>query len=270
MVAAAAVRAGGRAERGHGVARRRWLRPVRLLRIGHRHPDVRPPRRPRAALQQLPHDSAVLAHPSVPVDRTQSPRQRDGAHRRVLLRLPRLRRDDPAQQRLPLGDPPPARLRHVRCRQVAPRAGAGDGDGRDPGAVAARPWLRTVLRLHGWRDRPVPPRSRARQPSDRPAALARGGIPPHRGPRRPLHRLHQGPPGDVRGPAVPPLSGTRRVSRAAPGAEPVPGSLPRALRPGLGSMAGGGLRPPTGKWPSPGGHGAQRAASVDRLVGLAR
>ena len=50
----------------------------------------------RAALQQLPHDRAVLADPRLPADRTQPPRQRHGAHRRVLLRLPRLRRDDPA------------------------------------------------------------------------------------------------------------------------------------------------------------------------------
>ena len=129
VVAAVAVGAGRRAERGDGAARRRRVRAVRLLRVGHRHADVRPPGRRRAALQQLPHHRAVLADAGLPADRPQPPRQRDGADRRVRLRLPRLRRDDAEGQRVPVRGPRPQRLRHVRRRQVAPGAGAGDGDG---------------------------------------------------------------------------------------------------------------------------------------------
>ena len=250
MVAAVAVGADGRAERGDGAARRRRVRPVRLLRVGHRHADVRPTGRRRAALQQLPHDRAVLADARLPADRSQPPRQRDGADRRVRLRLPRLRRDDAEGQRVPVRGPRPQRLRHVRRRQVAPGAGSGDGDGSVPRALAARPRLRPVLRVPRRRDRPVPPRPGARQPPGRPAAHAGGGLPPHRGPRRPGDRLHRRPQGGVRRSTVLPLPGSRRVPCAAPGAEPVPGALPRSLRPGVGPVARGGVRPPAGDRPA--------------------
>ena len=92
-----------RAERRHRPARRRRLRAVRLLRVRHRDADVRPPRRRRPALQQLPHHGAVLADAGLPADRAQPPPQRDGPHRRVRLRLPRLRRDDAEGQRVPVG-----------------------------------------------------------------------------------------------------------------------------------------------------------------------
>ena len=270
VVAAVAVGAGRRAERGDGAARRRRLRPVRLLRLGHRHADVRPPGRRRAALQQLPHDRAVLADARLPADRSQPPRQRDGADRRVRLRLPRLRRHDAQGQRVPVRGPRAQRLRHVRRRQVAPGAGAGDGDGGVQGALAARPRLRALLRVPRRRDRPVPPGPRARQPPDRPAAHAGGRLPPHRGPRRPGDRLHQGPPRDVRRATVLPVLRAGRVPCAAPGAQPVPGALPRSLRPGLGPVARGGVRPPAGVRPAPRRHAPQRAAGVGGAVGLAR
>ena len=66
----------------------------------------------------------------VPADRTQPPRQRHGAHRRVLLRVPRLRRDDAEVQRHGVGDPRAQRLRHLRRRKVAPDPSGGHGDGR--------------------------------------------------------------------------------------------------------------------------------------------
>ena len=65
--------------------------------------------------------------------------------------------------------------------------------GASHATLAARARLRALLRLPRRRDRPVPPRSRARQPPDRSAPHARGGLPPHRGSRRPGHRLPEGP-----------------------------------------------------------------------------
>ena len=85
-------------------------------------------------------------------------------------------------------------------------------------AVAARPRVRALLRLPRRRDRPVPPRPRPRQPPGRPAAHARGGLPPHRGPGRPGDRLRQGPAGVLARPAVLPLLRARRLPRPAPGA----------------------------------------------------
>ena len=66
MVAADPRTARGRAQRRGRAARRRRLRAVRLLRLRHRHADLRPPRRRRPALRELPHHRAVLADPGLP------------------------------------------------------------------------------------------------------------------------------------------------------------------------------------------------------------
>ena len=59
-------------------------------------------------------------------------------------------------------------------------------------------------------------RPRLRQPPGRPAALAGGGLPPHRGHHRQGARVHQGRQGGRAGQAVLPLLRARRVPRAAP------------------------------------------------------
>ncbi len=66
------------------------------------------------------------------------------------------------------------------------------------------------------------PGPRLRQPSGRPAALAGGGLPPHRGPHRQGARVHQGRQGDRAGEAVLPLlraraRATRRTTRRRSG-----------------------------------------------------
>ncbi len=268
-MATAPVGPGGFAQRRAGAARRRRVRAVRLLRLRHRHADLRPPGRGRRPLQQLPHDGALLPHPGVPADRAQPPRQRHGPHRRVRRRVPRLRRDDAEDQRVPLRGPDPQRLRHLRRRQVAPGAGAGDGDGCQPGALAARPRVRSLLRVPRRRDRPVPPRSRPRQPPGRPARLARGGLPPHRGPRRPGDGLPQGPAGVVAHQAVLPLLHAGRLPRPAPGAQGVRRPVPRPVRSRLGRLARGDLRPAAGVRAVPRGHDPERAAAVGQGVGRA-
>ena len=199
----------------------------------------------RAALLELPHHRAVLADPSVPAHRAQPPHQRHGPHRRVRGRLPRLQRDDPARERLPLRDAGAQRLRHVRSREVAPHAGIRHDDGRTARPLAARPRLRALLRLPRRRDRPVPSRPRVRQPSGRPTDVARGRLPPHRGPRRQGDPVHEGPARRRLGEAVLPLLHTRRVPRAAPGAGVVHREVPGPVRPRVGRVARGGVRPPT-------------------------
>ena len=231
------VRARGRTEHRHGAPRRRRVRAVRLLRVRHRDTDVRSSRRRRPALQQLPHDGVVLPHSRLPAHRAQPSRQRHGSHRRVLVRLPRLRRDDAEGERVPVRDPRQPRLRQLRRRQVASRTRQRDGHRRMSCTLAARAWLRSVLRVHGRRDRPVSPRSRARQPPDRSAPHAGGGVPPHRGSGRPGHQLHQGPASSRARASLLPLLHTGRVPRSASGAEAVPRSVQGEVRPGLGSLA---------------------------------
>ena len=127
----------------------------------------------RAPLLELPHHGALLADAGVPAHRPQPPLERHGPHRRVRGGLPGLQRDHPARERLPLGDPGAQRVRHLRGRQVAPHARHRDDDGQPARQVAARPRVRALLRVHGRRDRPVPPRARLRQPPRRAAGDAR-------------------------------------------------------------------------------------------------
>ena len=73
----------------------------------------------------------------------------------------------------------PARLRHVRRRQMAPDAGRADQRGRPVRSLAAGSRLRTLLRLPRRRHASVLSRSRLRQPSGRAADDAGGRLPPH-------------------------------------------------------------------------------------------
>ena len=177
-----------RAERRARRARRRRLRAARLLRLRHRHADVRPARRRRAALHELPHHRAVLADARVPPDRSQPPLGRHGPHHRPRTRLPRLHGTHPEVVRLPVRDAARARLRDVRGRQVAPHARRRDAPRRGARPLAARARLRALLRLLRRRDAPVRARARARQPLRRGAGRLRRRLPPHRGPRRPRDR----------------------------------------------------------------------------------
>ena len=232
------------AERRDRAARRRRIRPVRLLRIRHRDAALRRAREQRPPVRELPYDRALLTDACVPVDRTQPPHERHGPRRRARGRLPGLQRADPEGERLHLGDPRPQRLRDVRGRQVAPHTRRGDDDGEPPRSLAARSRVRALLRLHGRRDRPVPPGSHLRQPSRRPAAPAGGGLPPDRGSRRQGDPVPQGSPRHGAGQALLPVVHTRRVPRAAPSTRGVHRALPRSLRPGLGPLAGRRVRAP--------------------------
>ena len=122
MVAAGARPARRRSERSPHRARRRRLRPARLLRVRHRDPDHRRHRGGRCAARELPHDRALLADPGVPADRPQSSPQWHGSRRRPGDGLSRLLGNDPARERIPPRDPARERLCELRSREVAPHA----------------------------------------------------------------------------------------------------------------------------------------------------
>ena len=74
-----------------------------------------------------------------------------------------------------------------------------------PAQLADRPRVRALVRVPRRRDQPVVSGPGLRQPPGRPAQVARGGLPPHRGPHRQGDRVHQGRQGDRAGEAVLPV-----------------------------------------------------------------
>ena len=109
--------AGRGAERRHRAARRRRLRAVRLLRLRHRHADLRP-RWPAPGRRYANFHTTALCSPTRACLLTGRNHHSNGMARVVELAagLPRLQRDDPEGERLPLRDPRPQRLRHLRGR----------------------------------------------------------------------------------------------------------------------------------------------------------
>ena len=237
----------GRPERADGGARRRRLRPARLLRRRVRHPAHRPGRGRRAALQPLPRHLGVLCDPGRAAHRAQPPRGRDGRDRGGCARVPRLHRPDPALG----GDAGPGAARpgvqHDGGRQVAPDAEGRVLVGRPVRALAAGHGLRALLRLPRGRDQPVGTRAGPRQHPHRAAADPGGGLPPHRGPGRPGDPDDPGPAAGRVPQAVLLLPRDRCRARAPPGA------ARSGWSPTSGSSTTGGRRggsaPTTGRSP---------------------
>ena len=237
MVAAAAVGARGRAERRRRPARRRRLRAVRLLRLRHRHAHASTGSAASGQRYSNFHTTA-LCSPTRACLLTGRNHHSNGMARIVEFAagFPGYNATIPQENGFLSEILRAQRLRHLRGGQVAPHAGDRDDDGQPARQVAARPGLRALLRVHGRRDRPVPPRSRLRQPPRRAAAHAGGGLPPHRGPGRPGDPVPQGPARDLRADKPFFLWFTPgRLPRAAPGAGRRTSSRYRGqLRPGLG------------------------------------
>ena len=196
MVAAAPGGARGGAERRRRAARRRRLRAVRLLRLRHRDADVRPSRR-RAGCATRNFHTTALCSPTRACLLTGRNHHASG-----MARIVEFAAGFPGYD----ATMPKANgfLSEVLVRNgyatfavgkwhLAPAPEMATGGRRERWPLGRG--LRALLRVPRRRDRPVPPRPRARQPPGRPAAHARGGLPPHRGPRRPGHRLPQGPAG---------------------------------------------------------------------------
>ncbi len=237
----------GRAQRRDGPARRRRLRPVRLLRLRHRHADVRPARRRRPALlatstrprcARRPGPACSPAATTTPTAWPASSSWPSGfpgydatiPHENGFLSEILARR----------------RVRHLRGRQVAPDAGArtwpwarratggrsAGASSASTGSSAARPTSTTPTS-----STTTTRSTRRRTPEEGyhlTEDLADQAI-----------ALHQGPAGVVAAngrssSGSRPAPATRRTRRRPTFIEP----LPRPLRPGLGRVARRGLRPP--------------------------
>ena len=211
----------GRAhQRAAGAARRRRVRRLRLLRLGDRHADDRRARRRRPPLHRLPHHRDVLDHPRRAAHRPEPPLGRDGLPGELRQRVPRLPGQD--RRRRPtiaeLLRPHGYRNYLVGKWHVTPAH--RDRADRAVRRLAARPRVRPLLRVPRRRDRPVLPRTRARQhPRHRTRRLL-DRLPPHRRPDRRGDRLPRRPCRcDPRRPVVPDAHArapaTRRTRRRA-------------------------------------------------------
>jgi hypothetical protein len=247
--------------------RRRRLRAARLLRLRHLDAQHRPPRRGRGAARQLPHDRAVLADPLVPADRSEPSPQRHGACGRSGRGLSRLLGNDPARERLPRRDPAHARLRELRGRQVASHARRRSEHGRVPRELAARPRLRSLVRIPRRRDAPVRAVALPRQPRRARARHVRDRLPPQRRPREPRDRVPLRPARGRRRTAVLLLPRDRRVPLAASRARGMDRPVQGALRSRLGRVARRDLRPPDGKRAAPRRNATHAPAALGARMG---
>ena len=159
----------GAAQRPLHRPRRHGVRSPGLLRWPRAHAAHRPARRGRPALLEHAHDGPLLADALVHPHRPQPSLERHGGDHRDLDRLPGLRRHHPLRERVPLRDPPREGLRDDGRRQVAPDACRADQRGRALRPLAARPRLRSLLRLSRRRHAPVLPGAGPRQPPGRAA-----------------------------------------------------------------------------------------------------
>ena len=142
----------------------------------------------------------------------------------------------PQGERLPLGDPPPPRLRHLRGRQVAPHPGRRDQHGRARGTAGRSAGASTAgTASTGARPTSSCPILYHDNHSIVPAGSGdRRGVPPERRPGRPGDHLSRRPAGGRRRPPVLPLLLHRRLPLAPPRAPRMDRALPGPLRPGLG------------------------------------
>ena len=224
----------GRPERRRDPDRRPRLRPLRLLRLDHRHAEHRPPRGERSAVHELPRHAAVLADAGVAAHRPQPPRGRHARRRNLNTGFPHM----PGHI-----SPNAATMAEVLRDEGYATFAVGKWhlcqmeDASAAGPYDQWPCQRGFDRFYGFLDGETdqfhpelvydnhfidPPRSR------------RGRLPPQRGPRRPVDRPDLGHEVDPARPAVLHLPRVRRDPRAAPGAGRVPREVPREVRRGLG------------------------------------
>ena len=253
----------GRAERRDDRARRRRVRPARLLRLRHRDAEHRRARRGRPALQPLPRHRAVLADARLPAHRPQPPRRRHGLPHRRADRLPRA---TPAASRKSAATLP-RMLRDAGYSTFAvgkwhltPRGEHCAAGPFDRWPLGLR--LRALLRLPRRRDQPVGARAGPRQPLHR-AARATPSEGYHLSEDLADHAIRmvrdqqQADAGQAVLPATSPPGAAHAPHHVAPEwIEP----LPRRLRRRLGGVARARRSRASWRGHRPGGHDAARRA----------
>ena len=258
-----------RAQRADGRARRRRLRPARLLRVA----AIATPNIDRLAAEGLRYNrfhvtsvcsatrAALLTgrnHHAVGMGVTQEAALGfpgyTGRIPKSAATLARVLRDD-GYNTLAVGK------WHLAPKNEYSAAGPFDRWPLGSG-------LRALLRLPRRRDQPVGARAGPRQHPHRPAVHPGGGLPPHRGPGRPGDPDDPGPAAGRAAQAVLPLLRARRRARAAPGDRGV-GRRRTAgqFDDGWEAWRAACLRPAGRRGHRPGRHGAARAAAVDPRLG---
>ena len=222
----------------------------------------------RVALQPLPHHGAVRADTPGAVDRAQPPFGGNGLdHRDGDVRSGE--QLAASEHQGAVGDDPEVeRLFDGAVRQVPRGAGVAvvaDGSVRRVAVGWGR--VRVVLRVHRWGEQSVGPGALRRHDTDRAAGDPRGGLPPDRGPRRPLRELDAPAEGVDAGQAV--LRVLRPGRHACPPsrAQGLGRSVRRSVRRGVGRAARTHLRPPEGARVHPRRRRPARQARRDPGVG---
>ena len=145
----------------------------------------------RPALHQHAHDRALLAQPLLHHHRPQPPPQRHGRHHRARHPgIPGYNGIMPFEN----GMLSEMLLEHGYNTYMVGKWHLTPSNEETAAGPYTRwplaPRLRALLRLPGWRHEPVVSRPGVRQPPGRAAADPGGGLPPHRGPRRQVDRVH--------------------------------------------------------------------------------
>ena len=253
----------GVAQRRGGVARRRRLRPVRLLWLRHRDADLRPPRGGRTALQQLPHDRAVLAHPRVSAERPQPSLQRHGPHRRSRRRASpattRRSRRRTASSPRSCSDEGYATFA-VGKWHLAPATEMTMGSPRDKWPLG-RGFERFYGFMGGETDQYYPDLVHDNHNVAPPRTPEEGyhlteDLADH------AHAVHQGPARHLARQAVPLVVRAGRLSRAPSGAGRLHRGVPRSVRRRVGCVARARLRQASRYRAAPRRHRAERAPVV--------
>ena len=264
----AAVSAGGSAQRADRAARRRRVRCIVDVRWTSEHAHGRSPGGGRAAVQPVPHHRAVRADTAGDADRPEPSLGGDGFdHRNGDVGAGQ--QFGAAEHQGTAGDDDEAqRLLDRTVRQVPRGAGVAVVADRAVRCVAVG-WrrIRDVLRVHRWREQPVGTSPVRRVHARRTAGDPRGGLSPHRRPRRSVRGLDQTAEGPRPGTAVLHLLRTRRDARPAS----LPGGMDREVqgpvRRRMGCAARGDLRTAEGD----GRHSRRRRAPTparrDLVVG---
>ena len=235
----AAASARGGTERPDRAARRRRFRGRERVRRAREHANGRATAARRACVQPVPHHGPVRAHPRRPAQRTQPPLGRHGLHHGERDVRTRAERREAEHQGRTADDAEAERLLDRPVRQVPRGAAVADLARRPVRCLAVgRRRLRDVLRLHRRREQPVLPGPVRRIHARRGGEDAGGGVPPHRGPGRPRHRLGPYPEGARPGEAVLHVLRPGRDPRSAPCAPPSGRTSTPASSPAVGTCNG--------------------------------